>query len=180
LEFYESDLSVEADKDTSDEAGGGDAGTGPNAGGAVKPRRKTRSTVGKQSASAVAAAVSAVKAAEKKKKRKRKATSPLAVVTPTILTPRSREVESEEEGEDSEKEKDETIEELPVTEDRLTRRSESPAAKRQQELVEKTSEDALRHGLEAQRAATATWARMPAGIKLRPFRPKLRISITAR
>jgi hypothetical protein len=37
LEFYESDLSVEADKDTSDEAGGGDAGTGPNAGGVAKP-----------------------------------------------------------------------------------------------------------------------------------------------
>jgi hypothetical protein len=37
LEFYESDSLVEADEDTSDEAGGGDAGTGPDAGGAAKP-----------------------------------------------------------------------------------------------------------------------------------------------
>jgi hypothetical protein len=78
-----------------------------------------------------------VKAAEKKKKRKRKATSPPTVVTPSIPTPRSWEVESEDE------EEDEAIEELPVTEDRLSRRSESPAAKRQRELVQKTSEDAL-------------------------------------
>jgi hypothetical protein len=148
LEFYESDSSVEADMDTGDEAGDGDAGTGPNAGGIAKPQRKTRSTVGKQSSSAVATVVSAVKAAEKKK-RKRKATSPPAVVTPTIPTPRSREVESEEEAEKSKKEKDEAIEELPVTKDRSARRSESPAAKRQRELVEKTSEDALRRGLEA-------------------------------
>jgi hypothetical protein len=87
LEFYESDLSVEADEDTGDEAGDGDVGTGSDAGGAAKPRRRTRSAVGKQSASAIAAAVSAVKAAEKKKKRKRTATSPPAVLTPTILTP---------------------------------------------------------------------------------------------
>jgi hypothetical protein len=86
---------VEADEDTGDEAGGGNAGTHPDAGGDTKPRRRTKSAVGKQSASAVAPVVSAVKAAEKKKKRKRKATSPLAVVTPTISTPRSREVESE-------------------------------------------------------------------------------------
>jgi hypothetical protein len=79
-------------------------------------------------------------------------------VTPTIPTPRSREVESEEEEEEGEKEKDEAIEELPVTEDRPARRSESPAAKRRRELVEKTSEDALRRGLEAQRAAAATQA----------------------
>jgi hypothetical protein len=135
--------------------------------------------VGKQSTSAVAATVSAVKAAEKKK-RKRRATSPPAVVTPTIPTPRLREVESKEEKEESEKEKDEAIEELPVTDDRPARRSESPAAKRQWELVEKTPEDALRCGLEAQRAAVATLARMPVGIKPRPFRPKLRIPISAR
>jgi hypothetical protein len=61
------------------------------------------------------------------------------VVTPSIPTPRSREVESEEE----EEEKDEAIEELPVPEDQVARRPESPAAKRQQELVQKTSEDAL-------------------------------------
>jgi hypothetical protein len=57
LEFYESDSSVEADEDTSDEAGDGNVGTGPDAGSAVKPRRRTRSTVEKQSASAVAATV---------------------------------------------------------------------------------------------------------------------------
>jgi hypothetical protein len=122
LKFYESDSSVEADEDTGDEVRGGDAGTGPDAGGAAKPQCRTRSVVGKQSASAVAAAVSVVKAAEKKK-RKRKATFPRAVVTPTIPTPRSREVELEEEEEESEKEEDEAIEELPVTENRPARRS---------------------------------------------------------
>jgi hypothetical protein len=64
------------------------------------------------------------------------------VVTPSITTPRSREVESEEE-EEEEKEKDEAIEELSVPEERPARRSESPAVKRQWELVQKTSEDAL-------------------------------------
>jgi hypothetical protein len=105
LEFYESDSSVEADEDTDIEVGG-DTRTAPDAGGAAKSRCKTRSAVAKQSASWAAAAVSAVKAAEKKKKkkRKRKATSPLAVVTPSIPTPRSREVESGEE------EKDEAVE----------------------------------------------------------------------
>jgi hypothetical protein len=186
LEFYESYSSVEADEDTGDEAGGGGVGIGPDAGGAAKPQRRTRSAVGKQSvsaAAAAAAAVSAVKATEKKKKkRKRRVTSPPVVVTPTIPTPRSREVESEEEEEESEKEKekDEAIEELPVAEDRPARRSESPAAKRQRELVEKTSEDALLRGLETQRAAATTWARMPAGIKPRPFGPKLRIPTSAR
>jgi hypothetical protein len=165
LEFYESDSSVEADKDTGNEARGGNAETGPDAGGAAKPRRRTRSAVGKQSALAVDAAISVVKAAEKKNKRKRKATSPPEVMMPTIPTPQSRVVESEEE-EESGKEKDEAMEKLPVTEDRLARRSESPAAKRQRELVEKTSEDALRRGLKVQRVATATQARMPAGIKL--------------
>jgi hypothetical protein len=154
---------VEADEDTGDEAGGGNAGTHPDAGGDTKPRRRTKSAVGKQSASAVAPVVSAVKAAEKKKKRKRKATSPLAVVTPTIWTPQSREVESEKKVEESEREKDEAIEELPVTDDRPARRSESPTAKRQLKLVEKTLEDALRRGLEAQRAAALTQARMPTG-----------------
>jgi hypothetical protein len=125
LEFYEFDLSVEADEDT-DVEGGDDAGTDPDAGGAAKPRRRTRSAVGNQSASAAAAIVSAVKAAEKKKKRKRKAASPLAVVMPTIPTPRSREVELEKEVED----KDEAVEELPDTEDRPARRPESPTAKR--------------------------------------------------
>jgi hypothetical protein len=139
LEAYESDSSVEADEDTDAEAG-----TDPDAGGAMKSRRRTRSTVGKKSASAVAAAISAVKAAEQKKKtRKRKVASPPAVVTPSIPTPRSREVESEEEEEKSEKEKDEAVEELSVPMERPTRRSESPTAKRQRELVQKTSEEAL-------------------------------------
>jgi hypothetical protein len=58
LEFYESDSLVEADEDTDAEAG-----TDPGAGGTAKSWRRTRSTVGKKSASAVAAAISAVKAA---------------------------------------------------------------------------------------------------------------------
>jgi hypothetical protein len=66
LEFYESDSSVEADEDTGDKAGGGDAEATPDAGGTAKARCRTRSAVGKQSASAAAAAISAVKAAEKK------------------------------------------------------------------------------------------------------------------
>jgi hypothetical protein len=172
---------VEADDETDDEAGDGDAGTGLDAGGATKPRRRIRSAVGKQSTSAVAAAISATKAAEKKKKRKRKAPSPPAVVMPTILTPRSREVElKDQEEEEEEKEKDKAIEELLVTGDRPARRSESPAAKRQRELVEKTSEDALRRGLETQRTTAATQAKMPAAIRPRVFRLKLQIPISAR
>jgi hypothetical protein len=46
LEFYESDSSVEADEDTDVEVGG-DARMGPDAGGAAKSRRKTRSVVAK-------------------------------------------------------------------------------------------------------------------------------------
>jgi hypothetical protein len=168
LECYESDSSVETGEDTDAEADG-DAGTGLGAGGAAKPQRRARSAVGKQSTSSAAIAVSAVKAVEKKKKRKRKATSPPAVVTPSIPTPRSREVESEE-----------AIEELSVAEDRPVRRSESPAAKRQRELVEMTSEDALRLGLETQQTAAATQAKMPATIRPRLFRPKLRIPVAAR
>jgi hypothetical protein len=78
---------VEANEDTDVEVGG-DARTGPDAGGAAKSQHKTRLTVVKQLASSTAVAVSAVKAAEKKKERKRKAGSPPAVVTPVILTPR--------------------------------------------------------------------------------------------
>jgi hypothetical protein len=70
-------------------------------------------------------------------------------VTPTIPTPRSREVESEEE------EEDEATEESPVAGDRPVRRSASPTAKRQRELVEKMSVDALRRGLEARRTVAA-------------------------
>jgi hypothetical protein len=127
---------VEADEDTGDEAGGGDAGAAPDAGGVAQVRRRTRSAVGKQSASAADVAVSVVKAAEKKMKRR--VASPPVVVTPSIPMPRSREVESEEEEEEEEKEKDESIEKLPVPEGRLARRSDSPAAKRQRELVQKT------------------------------------------
>jgi hypothetical protein len=46
--------------------------------------------------------------------------------------------------------------------------------------VEKTSEDALRRGLEAQRTAAAMQAKMHAGLKPRPFRPKLRIPVSSR
>jgi hypothetical protein len=171
---------VEADEDTGDEARDDDVGAGPDASGAVKSRCITRSTVGKKSASAIAAAISAVKAAEqKKKKMKRRAASPPAVVTPSIPTPRSREVESEEEEED-EKEEDEAIEELPVAEDRPARRSESLVAKRQRELTEKTPEAALQRCLDAQRAAAATRARMPVMIRPRSFKPKLCIPTSAR
>jgi hypothetical protein len=62
-------------------------------------------------------------------------------VTLSIPTPRSREVESEE---------GEAVEESPVKVGRTTRRSESLAAKRQREMIEKTSDDALRRDLEAQ------------------------------
>jgi hypothetical protein len=176
LEFSESDSSVEANEDTDAEAG-----ADPDAG-VMKSRRRTRSTVGKMSASVVAAAISAVKAAEqkKKKKKKRKAASPPVVVTPSIPTPRSREVESEEEEEESEKEKDEAIEEFPVPEDRAARRSKSPAAKRQLELVQKMSEDALQRGLEAQRTAVAAQARMPTTIKPRVFWPKTQLPAVTR
>jgi hypothetical protein len=83
--------------------------------------RSPSALVGKQSASAAAAPVFVVNDAEKKK-RKRKATSPSAVVTPSILTPRSREVESKDE------EEDEAIKDLPVAGDQPVRRSESCAA----------------------------------------------------
>jgi hypothetical protein len=129
--------------------------------------------VAKQSASSATAAVSAVKVAEKKK-RKRKATSPLAVVTPSIPMPRLREVESEE------VEEDEDVEGSLVAGDRPARRSESPASMRQWELVEKTLEDALRRGLEAQRTAAAAQEKIPAAIKLRLFRPKPHVPVVMR
>jgi hypothetical protein len=120
LEFYESGSSVEVEEDTDAEDG-----IDPDVGGAVKSRHRTRSTVGKKTASAVAAAISVVKVAEqKKKKRKRRVASPPALVTPSIPTPRSLEVMSEEE------EDDEAVEELAIAEDQLARRPESPAAKR--------------------------------------------------
>jgi hypothetical protein len=119
-----------------------------------------------------------VKAAEqKKKKRKRRAASPPVVATPTIPTPRSREVRSEDE---EEEEKDEAFEELPVPEDQEAERPESPAAKRRLELVQKTSEDALRRGLEVQRSASAARAKIPAAIKPRVFWPKTRLPAVTR
>jgi hypothetical protein len=168
LENYESDLSVEADEDTDMEAGV-DPATG-----AVKSLCMTRSAVEKKSASAVAAVISTVKAAEqKKKKRKRRAASPPAVATSLIPTPRSREVGLEdEEEEEEEKEKDESVEELPVPKDQVVRRPESPAAKRQRELVQKTLEDALRRDLGAQRSAAAARAKIPTAIKPWVFWPK--------
>jgi hypothetical protein len=87
-----------------------------------------------------------------------------------------REVELEEE----EEEDDEAVEESPVEVGRPARRSESPAAKRQRELVEKALEDALRRGLEVQRTPTAAQARMPAVIRPWLFRPKPRVPIIAR
>jgi hypothetical protein len=163
LENYESDLSVEADEDTDAEAG-----TDPVVG-AAKSRRRTRSTVAKKSASTVATAISTVKAAEQKKKRKRRAASPLSVATPTIPTPCSQEVGSEDEEEEEEKEMDESVKELPIPEDQAARRPESPAAKRQRELVQKTSEEALRRGLEAQRSAATAREKIPTAIKPRVF-----------
>jgi hypothetical protein len=164
LENYESDSSVEADEETDTEAGADPVV------GAAKSRRRTRSTAAKKSASAVAIAIFAVKAAEQKKKRKR-AASPPVVATPTIPTPRSREVGSEEEEE--EEKKDEAVEELPVPEGQAAERPESPAAKRQQELVQKTSEEALRRGLEAQRCAEAARAKIPAALSLGCFGRRL-------
>jgi hypothetical protein len=65
-------------------------------------------------------------------------------------------------------------------EDRSARRSESPTAKRQRELVQKTSEDALRKGLEVQKTAAAAQAKMPASMKPWFFRPKPRVPAVTR
>jgi hypothetical protein len=174
LENYESNSSVEADEDTDAEAGADPVV------GTAKSRRRTRSTVAKKSASAIATAISTVKAAEQKKRRKMRAASPPAVATPTILTPRSREVGSEDEEEEKEKEKDEAVEELTVREDQAAERPESPAAKRQRVLVQKTSEKALQCGLEAQRSAAAARVKIPAAIKPRVFSPKTRLPAAPR
>jgi hypothetical protein len=125
---------VEAHEDTDTEVSG-DARTSPDVGSATKPRRKTRAAVTKQSVSTAAVKVTAVKVVEKKN-RKRKTSPPLAVEIPVIPTPLSREVESNEED-------DEATKEPPVVEERSVRRSLSPSAKRQWELVQKTTEDAL-------------------------------------
>jgi hypothetical protein len=77
--------------------------------------------------------------------------------------------EDEEEEEDKEKEMDEAVEELPVPKDQTAGRPESPAAKRQRELVQKTSEETIQRGLEAQRSATAARAKIHVSIKPRVF-----------
>jgi hypothetical protein len=56
--------------------------------------------------------------------------------------------------------------------DRPVMMSLSPTAKRQRELVKKTTEDDLRQGMEAQRATTAALAKMPVLNRPRFFRPK--------
>jgi hypothetical protein len=115
--------------------------------------------------------------AEKKKKRKRnrKTSPPLVVEMPVIPTPSTREVESNDE------EEDEATDDPQVIKEWTVRWSLSPAAKRQQQMEQKTTEDDPRQGLEAQRAAaTAAQARMPMLVKARTFRPKLRVPTTAR
>jgi hypothetical protein len=57
---------------------------------------------------------------------------------------------------------------------------EGPAAKRQRELVQKTSEEALRRGLEVRRSAAAARAKIPAAIKPRVFWPKTRLPAAPR
>jgi hypothetical protein len=135
---------MEADEDT-DPKVSEDARTRPEAKSVMKPGRNTRAAAAKQSTSMAAAKVEATKTAkleaEKKKKRKRKMTPPPAVESPVIPTPLSREVKSDEgEGE--------TTDDPLIVEDRTVRRSLSPAAKRQQELGQKATEDDLHQGLE--------------------------------
>jgi uncharacterized membrane protein YdbT with pleckstrin-like domain len=90
------------------------------------------------------------------------------------------EEEEQEQEKENEKEKDEAVEELSVPEDQAAERPESPAAKRQRELVQKTSEEALRRGLEAQRSAAAARANIPAAIKPRVFWLKTRLPAVPR
>jgi hypothetical protein len=63
-----------------------------------------------------------------------------------IPTPSSREVEDEEV---------EATDDPSAVEDRTTRRSLSPAAKRQRELGQKTTDESLHQGMQAQRAAAS-------------------------
>jgi hypothetical protein len=167
---------VEADEDT-DPKVDGDAGTGPEASSVVKPKHKTRAAAAKQSASTVAAKVAAVKTAKleaEKKKRKRKTSPPPAVETLVIPTLSTREVESDDE------EEDEATDGPPIVEERTVRRSLSHTAKRQRELQQKTTEDDLCQGLEAQRAAATAQAKIPVLIKAQTFRPKPRVPTTTR
>jgi hypothetical protein len=84
------------------------------------------------------------------------------------------EVELEEE------EEDEAMEESLVAGDRTARRSESLATKRRWELVKKTSEDALRRGLGAQRSAAVAQEKMLAAIRPQFFRLKPRVPAVTR
>jgi hypothetical protein len=119
--------------------------------------------------------------AEKKTRRKRKTSPPLVVEMLVIPTPLSREAKSDEEEDDDEATDDPpVVEEHSVVEERTVRRLLSPTAKRQQELGQKVTEDGLCQGLEVQRAAAATQARMPVPIKVHTFRSKLRVAATAR
>jgi hypothetical protein len=68
-----------------------------------------------------------------------KTNPPPAIETAVIPTPSSREVESDEE-------EDEITDDTLVIEDRMVRMSLSRAAKRQQELGQKATEDDLRQG----------------------------------
>jgi hypothetical protein len=124
LENYQSDLSVEADED--DPEVGDNVASRPAVSSATKPRRKTKATIAKQSTSKAAAKAKMAKTAKleaDKKKRKRKASPPLAIPTPIIPTPSTKEVEEDE---------DEATDDPPIVEDDMARRSLSPAAKRRQ------------------------------------------------
>jgi hypothetical protein len=73
----------------------------------------------------------------------------VAVETPVIPIPPTREVELEEE------EEDEATDVPLVVEDWTVGRSVRPVAKRQRELQQKVTEDDLRQGLKVQRAVAA-------------------------
>jgi hypothetical protein len=112
---------VEADEDTDPEVGG-DTGIGPEASSVVKPRRKIRAAVVKQSVSTAVAKVIAVKVVEKK--RKRKTRPPLAVRTPVIPTPLTKEVNSDDELEEDDD--DEATDEPPIVEERAVSVGHTP------------------------------------------------------
>jgi hypothetical protein len=105
--------------------------------------KKMAETV-KQLATTATAKVRATKTTKlevEKKKRKRRVSPPPVIETPIIPTPSTREIEDEE---------DEATDDPPFVEDRTVIRSLSPAAKRQRELEQKTTEDDLHQGMEAQ------------------------------
>jgi hypothetical protein len=118
------------------------------ASGITKPGRKTRAKTTNQSTTRAAAKVEAAKTTKleaDKKKRKRRASPPPAVRTPVIPTLATKEVDVVEY---------EATDDLSFVEDRTTRRSLSPAAKRKRELEQQVMAYDLRCMREAQRAAT--------------------------